>query len=114
MIGTILFAVGSVITIRAYGWLYLLAFVPLWALFGYFLGIPPIVNVLRTRSTFMPKDIILTLCFQGGLYFILVVTLRKLGMNGMETFFLLGGAINAFSMPIGALLQERSESPHSR
>ena len=113
MIGSVLLLIGASITVRSYGWVFLLAFLPLWFLFGYFLGIPTIINVLRTRSTFSAGAFIGALGIHGCLYLLLVLLLGKIGMKGMESFFLIGGVVNAFSMPLGSLLQERGETRNS-
>jgi hypothetical protein len=110
MIGSVLLLIGSLITVKNYGWQYLAAFVPLWFLFGYFLGIPTIINVLRTRATFTAPAMLGALAIHGLLYFCLVVGIRALGMSEMEGFFLVGGVINAFSMPYASLMNERSEN----
>lgn len=109
MIGLIIFTFAAVFCVKAYGWLLLTAFIPLWILFTYFLGIPTIVNSLRTYKTFKKKELTLILLLHFLLFGLLEVILRLLAMP-MSFLFLIGGLLNAWSMPYQSLIQER-ENP---
>ena len=106
-IGAILWVLGLIATVKSLGWAYLLAFIPLYFLFTYFLGVPAAINILRTWSMF--DKVLVRLVVQLVFAALMVIILNAIGMKEFIAFFIVGGVVNAFAMPKASLIQERRE-----
>jgi len=62
MLGAILLMFGSILTVSWYGWLHLLAFFPIWFLFGFFWGVAPLIGMFKIVNAFTPIQFVATEC----------------------------------------------------
>ena len=86
-------------------WSFLL-FIP-WLIFCNYTGIPGIINLLRTAGYWSKKELILGLLANTFSASILFIALKFANAEEMQSNFLIGGIISAFSMPLYSLVSER-------
>lgn len=106
-VGLMLWTWGLIATVKSPGWAYLLAFIPLYFLFTFFLGVPAAINILRIRRTF--DKVPLRVGVQLVLAALMAIILNAIGMKEFIAFFVVSGVVNAFAMPKAFLIQERLE-----
>ena len=81
--------------------------IPLWIIFCVFTGIPNIINLLRVSKFFTSKEITIALIVNTITASLIFIILELLNAEDMQSNFLIGGIITAFSMPYGSLVNER-------
>ena len=88
--------------------------IPLWIIFCVFTGIPNIINVLRLSKLFTSKEITIALIVNTINASLIFIILELLNAEDMQSNFLIGGILTAFSMPYGSLLNERLDQIEER
>ena len=89
-------------------WWKVFIFIPLWCVFACFLGIPAIVNTLRTWDVFKgsaPVIVFVQCLFAALMFWVLKLT----GFNDLSFAFVVGGVTAALGMPESQLRTERAE-----
>lgn len=109
---SIFFWIGGFITLFAYGWIYLIAFIPLYFVFCSFAGIPQIIYAIKARN-FRKKILFVTIPAQSMIFFALVLILNLLRMNSILPFFIFAGLINGLATPRTMLEEEINDLPKS-
>ena len=109
---SIFFWIGGFITLFAYGWIYLIAFIPLYFVFCSFAGIPQIIYAIKVRN-FRKKILFVTIPAQFMIFFALVLILNLLKMNSILPFFIFAGLINGLATPRIMLEEEINDFPTS-
>ena len=109
---SIFFWIGGFITLFAYGWIYLIAFIPLYFVFCSFAGIPQIIYAIKARN-FRKKILFVTIPAQLMIFFALVLILNLLRMNSILPFFIFAGLINGLATPRTMLEEEINDLPKS-
>ena len=89
-------------------------FIPVWIIFCTFTGIPNIINLLRVSKFFTSKEITIALIVNTITASLIFIILELLNAEDMQSNFLIGGIITAFSMPYRALLKERIDQIEER
>jgi hypothetical protein len=101
-------------TLSVYGGWYLLAYLPMVVLWGYFLGLPPIIGMCKVCDTFTSKEFAGTFLAQVALVILLVVLVNALGITQLLITFAGIGVLNGIAMPAPALRSERKDSTISK
>lgn len=105
-----LIASGFSQTISVYGSGYLIAYAPIVLLWGYFIGVPPIIGISKVYDTFTPREFAGTLLAQVALLILLVVLLNVIGITKLLVTIIGVGLLNGIAMPASALRVERKDS----
>lgn len=114
MLLTLLPTVGAILTVSWFGWLYLLAFFPIYFFFGIFVGVAPLVGMVRVADLFSPLEFILTALIQVGWIAALYYLLGLLGITPLYAYFILTGLLNGLLMNGNDLRSERLEFSKNR
>jgi hypothetical protein len=101
---------GALQTLSVYGGGYLLAYLPIILAWGYFIGIPAIIGMLKVADTFTPKEFAVTFLAQVVLVGLLVALVNAAGITKLLVTVIGVGVLNGIAMPAPALRSERKES----
>ena len=104
--------IGGFITLFVYGWIYLIAYIPLYFVFCSLAGIPQIIYAIKARN-FRKKILFVTIPAQLMIFFALVLILNLLKMNSILPFFIFAGLINGLATPRTMLEEEINDLPKS-
>ena len=110
-LGNFLQWAGVFYIIKAHGWMAALPYMVLMFVFSYFLGVPPLINILRCSEAYRARrgHMVMSLASQA-IWVLVLYWLLSLAKIADIFVFLVGlGAIRAFSMPRDQLMQERLE-----
>lgn len=108
-LGNVLQWAGALYIVGAHGLILLLPYLLLVIAFTYFLGVPPLVNILRCTEGYKGKkgQLAASLFMQGIWILLMYFLLTQVKIAGMFPFFVIMGIARAFSMPRDQLMQER-------
>ena len=114
MLGQILLIVGSILTVFWYGWFYLLAFFPIWFLFGFFWGVAPLIGMIKIANIFTPIQFFVTAILQVLWIVVLRYLLGFLGMLELFPYYMIVGIHTGLLMNANDLRAERLEYGKSK
>lgn len=109
MLGAILLMFGSILTVSWYGWLHLLAFFPIWFLFGFFWGVAPLIGMIKIVNAFTPIQFVTTAILQVLWVVALRYLLEFLGMLELFPYYIIVGVHTGLLMNANDLRAERLE-----
>jgi hypothetical protein len=95
--------------LERYEWTYAFAYIPIMVIWGYFLGIPPIIATFRIKNTYTDGQFRQILVSQIILVFFLFLLINLIGINLMRPYVLIAGVITGMTMQKSLLIAEAEE-----
>ena len=109
--GFIGFVLGTVLVVSAFSTAGIgaaaLAFV-LWVLFGFFMGLPPLIGLLMTWRYWAPNEALAGLTVQALLFVGAIWIFQAAGLGDLTILFVIFSAINGVMM-VPAMVKEKQD-----
>ena len=109
----ILFFHGAGVLTARYGLIYLLAYIPIAFIFGFFLGIPQIIGIIRVSNTFTITSLILNIIPNAIWIALFALLIKGLGINQVLPVVVAIGALTGIGMSSSSLREEIAQSNKS-
>jgi len=106
---SVLFTYGIIETIFKYGFVYLLAYLPIVYFWGFFWGIAPLIGMLKVYDTYKKGEFAITLIFQVLWIWLLFYLINLLGIGRLLPIIIAVSCLTGVMMPTASLRAEREE-----